>query len=148
LELTETNKTENLIEKNETNEILENKSETSNKEQNIEKSSNNQKDNTNDSSETQSKDKNLDKNKEREFKINSGNLAIISSSLSLVLSAVNKLLRMLVLISGGLIIFLYIISALLSFFALFNCIKFAMKEKQITVDSYLCGISILVLILI
>lgn len=86
--------------------------------------------------------------KEIDFKINSGNIAVISSSLALLLSTVNKLLRMLVLVSAGLVIFLYIVSALLSFFALFSCIKNSFKNKQITIDAYLCGISLLVLILI
>ena len=111
--------------------------------ENLEQKSSNNENNNNKVEENKQKSQ-----KEREFKINSGNEAIFASSIALVLSAVNKLLRMLVLVSGGLIIFLYVISALLSFFALFSCIKNAMKEKNITVDSYFCGISLLVLILI
>ena len=94
-------------------------------------------------------DNNVTKNKkEREFKINSGNMAIIASSISLLLSVINKLLRMLVLVSGGIIIFVYIVCSLLSFFALYSCIKNAIKNSAITVDSFFCGVSLLVLILI
>lgn len=94
------------------------------------------------------KNQNSKSKKEMEFKINSGNIAIIASSISLLLSVVNRLLRMLVLVSPGLIIFLYILSGILSFFALFCCIKNTIQNKQIAVDSYFCGISIVVLILI
>lgn len=86
--------------------------------------------------------------KEKEFKINSGNIAIISSSLGLLLCTITKLLRILLALTGGIIIFLYIISAILIFFALFASVKNSMKNELITVDSFFTGVALIVLILI
>ena len=86
--------------------------------------------------------------KERNWVINTGNIAIIASGLSIVLDVLHKLLRMTVYAYGGLIIFLYIVSGVFSVFALLACIKNAFKYKQISIDAYFTGISFIMLILI
>lgn len=85
---------------------------------------------------------------ERNWVINTGNIAVLSSSLSLVLAVINKLVRMLLLIDNGLVIFMYILSAVLSTLALVACIKNGFKAKDYTIDAYLTGVSFIVLILI
>ena len=86
--------------------------------------------------------------KERNWVINTGNMAIIASSLSIVIDVIHKLLRMILYAYSGLIIFMYIISGILSVFALIACIKNAFKYKQISIDAYFTGISFIMLILI
>lgn len=86
--------------------------------------------------------------KERNWVINTGNIAIIASGLSIVLDVLHKLLRMTVYTYGGLIVFLYIISGVLSVFALLACVKNAFKYKQISIDAYFTGVSFIMLILI
>ena len=86
--------------------------------------------------------------KERNWIINTGNMAIIASSLSLMINVIHKLLRLVLVVYGGLIVFLYILAGIFSVFALFACIKYGFKSKQITLDAYLTGISFIALILI
>ena len=86
--------------------------------------------------------------KERNWVINAGNMAILASSLSLVIDVVHKLLRMVLIAYSGLIIFLYILAGILSIFALFASIKYGFKQKGITVDAFFTGISFVALILI
>lgn len=86
--------------------------------------------------------------KERNWVINTGNMAIIASSLSLVIDVIHKLLRMVLVAYSGLIIFLYILSGILSVFALIACIKYGFKSKTLFIDAYLTGVSFIALILI
>lgn len=86
--------------------------------------------------------------KERNWVINAGNMAILASSLSLVIDVVHKLLRMVLIAYSGLIIFLYVLAGILSIFALFASIKYGFKQKGITVDAFFTGISFVALILI
>lgn len=86
--------------------------------------------------------------KERNWVINTGNIAILASSLSLAIDVVHKLLRMVLIASTGIIIFLYILAGILSVFALIASIKYGFKSKEITIDAYLTGISFIALILI
>ena len=86
--------------------------------------------------------------KERNWVINTGNMAIIASSLSIVIDVLHKLLRMVLYAYSGLIIFMYIISGALCVFALIACIKNAFKYKQISIDAYFTGISFIMLILV
>ncbi|MGN1227337.1 MAG: hypothetical protein ACI4TX_01700 [Christensenellales bacterium] len=86
--------------------------------------------------------------KERNWVINTGNTAILASSLSLAIDVVHKLLRMVLIASTGIIIFLYILAGILSVFALIASIKYGFKSKEITIDAYLTGISFIALILI
>lgn len=95
------------------------------------------------------KDENKAKEKkERNWVINAGNIAILASSLSIVVDVIHKLLRMILVAYSGLIIFLYIIAGVLSILALFASIKYGFKQKSITVDAYFTGISFITLILI
>ena len=86
--------------------------------------------------------------KERNWVIKAGNMAILASSLSLVIDVVHKLLRMVLIAYSGLIIFLYVLAGILSIFALFASIKYGFKQKGITVDAFFTGISFVALILI
>ena len=79
---------------------------------------------------------------------NTGNMAIIAGGLSIIIDVVHKLLRMLLVAYSGVIVFLYILAGILSVFALFACVKNGLKNKQITLDAYITGISFVTLILI
>lgn len=86
--------------------------------------------------------------RQRNFVINSANMAIIASSIALALNVIHKLLRMLLVVSAGLIVTLYVLAGILCFIALFSAIKYGFKEKSITVDAFLTGIAFVTLILI
>lgn len=86
--------------------------------------------------------------KERNWVINAGNMAILASSLSLVIDVIHKLLRLVLIAYSGLIIFLYVLAGILSIFALIASIKYGFKQKTITVDAFFTGISFVTLILI
>lgn len=97
--------------------------------------------------------KNSEKNdentkKERNWIINTGNIAIIASSLAIVIDVINKLIRMLLIVSNGLIVFMYIIAGILTTFALIACIKNGFKAKEFTIDAYFTGVAFVLLILI
>jgi len=83
------------------------------------------------------------------FQISSKNLAIYASCLSMTISIVHKLLRMFSFGYLGLIIMLYVVAGILSFFALICTIKHAKtKDSCFTVDNYFCGISLVLLLLV
>lgn len=82
------------------------------------------------------------------WNINSANASTIASCFAIVIDIIHKLLRMLTFSYTGLIIFLFILSGILSIFALISTLKHSLKDKNITIDGYLCGISLILLILI
>lgn len=87
--------------------------------------------------------------KEAGWLLKANNIATLSASISIVISILNKLMRMFSFNSLGLVIMLYIIASIAGFLALVCSIKYAKaNESKISIDTYLAGISLILVVIV
>lgn len=81
--------------------------------------------------------------------INANNIALLSACISISITILNKLMRMFGYNSIGLVVMLYILASTAGILSLVCCIKNAKKFKRyLTLDGYLAGIALLVVVLV